>query len=390
MNGVLRHAAWYLPRQNGVLIPMLLALAAPGGAQRAPAIRLASADATLAEEFSQVMSVRELRDGRWLVSDRRENRVVVADFTTGRVVAIARVGSGPGEFRQAGSLFAIAGDSTILEDPGARRWLLLDGDRVVATLPPDTPAVEFTGIMVGADSLGRTLGLYRAGLADSMRVVLVNRTTATSRPLERLLPITVTPGPRVEDSNNRYTVQRLRLSEWAVGEQALLFRDGWVAIARLNPYRIDWHAPDGRTIRGAPLPFVPTRVDDEEKRAFMARRARQTGRPAGSPDASRDWPATFPPFSAVASALTRNTAPSMLPGPTTALLAAADGRLLIDRVPTAARPDTHYDVVDRSGTLVGELSLPFNEAIVGFGAQSVLIVATDADGIQRLRRHPWP
>jgi len=80
----------------------------------------------------------------------------------------------------------------------------------------------------------------------------------------------------------------------------------------------------------------------------------------------------------------------MLPPVTTALLAAPDGRLLIDRVPTAATPETHYDVVDRSGTLVGELTLPFTEAIAGFGAKSVYIVSAGADCLQRLHRHNWP
>lgn len=65
-----------------------------------------------------------------------------------------------------------------------------------------------------------------------------------------------------------------------------------------------------------------------------------------------------------------------------------EGLLLVRRLPTLAEPGTRYDVIDRTGNRRTQLVLPSNEHILGFGAQSIYVVETDTDGIQRLRRHP--
>jgi hypothetical protein len=114
-------------------------------------------------------------------------------------------------------------------------------------------------------------------------------------------------------------------------------------------------------------------VDDKEKLAFMKRLADRTGRAPSPPDSITDWPATLPPY--------RSPVP---------MLSAPDGRLLIPRLPTAELVDTRYDVVNRRGALDAQLVLPPNERIVGFGPSSVYVAVADDDGIQRIRRHPWP
>jgi len=73
-----------------------------------------------------------------------------------------------------------------------------------------------------------------------------------------------------------------------------------------------------------------------------------------------------------------------------ALIAATDGNLVIARTRTASERVSRYDVIDRRGRLVREITIPPSERIVGFGTGSVYVVSTDADGIQRVRRHPWP
>ena len=40
--------------------------------------------------------------------------------------------------------------------------------------------------------------------------------------------------------------------------------------------------------------------------------------------------------------------------------------------------------------VLGPLSMSPNERIVSLGAKSAYVAVTDDDGIQRLRRHPWP
>jgi hypothetical protein len=160
----------------------------------------------------------------------------------------------------------------------------------------------------------------------------------------------------------------------AVGEQVVLFPDGWVAIARLDPYRVDWISNDGRQIQGPELPHARVHVDDSVKRWVLEERARQTGQPAARPEGvpDDDWPATIPPFL------------------NNAILPAPDGALWILRAATKPNAATIYDVADRRGRVVHRVTLAPNERVVGFGQGAVYSVVVDDDGIQRLRRHALP
>src|SRR5688572_21860994 len=95
--------------------------------QEPRAVTLRPADATLGEPFTSVYSIRELADGRVLISDNgQDNRLVVADLASGRVRTVGNVGAGPGEYRAAGRLFPLAGDSTLfIDSPQRGYWWLL-------------------------------------------------------------------------------------------------------------------------------------------------------------------------------------------------------------------------------------------------------------------------
>lgn len=71
------------------------------------------------------------------------------------------------------------------------------------------------------------------------------------------------------------------------------------------------------------------------------------------------------------------------------MLAGPAGVVLIKRHTSADYTGSHYFVVDRAGKLVGELSLPATETIVGAGPKSLYIAVKDEDDVIRLRRHPW-
>jgi hypothetical protein len=148
-----------------------------------------------------------------------------------------------------------------------------------------------------------------------------------------------------------------------------LFPDGWVALARTDPYRVDWRRPDGSVLHGTPLPIPLVRLDEREKRVALRRELRQQD---VSTSLFKDWPEHLPPFRR------------------DALLADPQGRVVIHRMPSADEEGQRYDIVDRAGRLAGFLRLPPNERIVGFGSRSIYIVVKDQDDIERLRRHPWP
>ena len=350
------------------LVPTLLS------AQGIPRFTLPAATARLTEEFDALSWARELRDGRVILSDPRANRVVVADLKAGTVQQIGHSGEGPGEYARAQPAWSIGGDSSIMVN-AVQRWLLLDGDKIVTTITSSAPAVAALKPTVrGADTLG---SVYTAGtvagqngpMGDSTALMRVARGTGRLDTLGRLRAVVA----RQTAAADKKGFFEFRMPTIQVAEEAVPFRDGWLAVTRLDPYRVDWRSPDGRWIKGAALPFVAVRMDDREKHAYVERVAKRTGRPAQPIDSIADWPETVPPWQS----------PNVL-------LAAPDGRVLIPRLASAANAEMRYDIVNRAGRIDGQLTMDANERIIGFGPRSVYVAVTDDDGIQRLQCHTWP
>jgi hypothetical protein len=67
----------------------------------------------------------------------------------------------------------------------------------------------------------------------------------------------------------------------------------------------------------------------------------------------------------------------------------ADGTLLVERIASAVAPPRQYDHIDRRGKRIARYRLPVSEQIVATGRQSVFVIVTDENGVQRLQRHPW-
>src|SRR5581483_9082704 len=131
-------------------------------AHNARVIKLRPPTGELTEPFTSISTVRELPDGRVLVADDRDVRIVGADFRTRSVTLVGRRGSGPGEYRSARSLFATGGDSSLLVDLASGRWVILAGLRPVRTTPPDADLVRLhRGGVLGTDARG---GVWRAEL----------------------------------------------------------------------------------------------------------------------------------------------------------------------------------------------------------------------------------
>jgi hypothetical protein len=346
--------------------------------QQAPrAITLRPADATLGVPFTSIYSIRELADGRVLVSDNSsETRLVVADLRTSAIRRLGHQGSGPGEYRVAGKLLALTHDSTLMVDGqnGWRRWLLLYRDSIVHTFPPDHPAIGIVpGELFGADTLGNVLGLRIVG-ADRLEgdisrtrndAILASRRLARADTFARL---------RGYDQRVRFNRERTFSAHTVLNgsteEQVQLFPDGWIAIVHVEPYRVDWRLPNGATRRGPDLPWEAPRSDATERRAHEQRERRRLG--------ERYRPLTDFPWAERLAPIRRGTR------------ATPEGFILVARSQWSRVTDSRYDLVDRTGSIVGQLALPDSERVVGFGPRSIYIAVTDNDGFQILRRHPWP
>ncbi len=225
------------------LAPVALAAQQPGLESLKPATgRLDS----VSQLFT--VTVRELHDGRVLFRGGRQE-ALVGDFANRRVDTIPNV-------QRARYFLALAGDSTLIATGSA--WIFLDGTRVLGMLPETNPVVTAAPIPVGADRNGSVVGVtHGKTIADSDVVLLIDRSSGAQNVVARLwapgLPSGV-PAP-----------------VFTVSEAAAFAPDGWIALVRSHPYRVDWRTPAGDWVRGAPIDISPTRMDEREKAAYIAR-----------------------------------------------------------------------------------------------------------------------
>ena len=365
----------------------LLALAvaaAPLVAQQLPSLRLSPANATHPHEFTSVTSLRELADGRVLVTDSREQRLLLLDFGSGASRAVGRAGRGPREYSMVAAVHPLAGDSSIMADYFQRRWLLFHSDSIVGTTPPDHPAVQaIQAIFTHADQrvVARRVdpplqdGVTFQTARDSGALVLVDRTSGRADTIAKLR---LTPSRRTQQTNaeGRVIASSTFPTQRPSSEESFaLLPDGAVAIARLDPFRVDWRLPNGRWVRGDSLPVPKLRFDARERRAFEARIAGpQAALPPGFPTPpAADFPEFVPPF----------------PVGLQAVIAGPRGLLLIQRNKSADNPGMTYLVIDRSSRIVGTFTLSNREQVVGASDNALYITERDEDDILRLRRHPW-
>jgi hypothetical protein len=358
-----------------VVCPMLLSGATGSQAafgQATPVVKLGPSTATIDEELVEVYSGRELADGRLLIGEgaHQSRRLLVLDFARGTATQIGRRGNGPGEYQLIGRMFELANDSTIFPADGGR-WLVLSGSRIVRTISTSNTPLRASAEATGIDSIGNMLSFDRISMPDSSGRVLVSRSTGQTIPVVRLRSSTEPgyPPPPTARKNGGITYYS---GPWNSYELATLFPDGWLAVARVQPYRVDWRTPDGRWLFGKPIPAPVVRVNDREKTAYMQRAAERAGVAPRSPSIHAKWPREVPPF---------------LPS---ALLNGRDGQLLILRTPTAEKPEVRYDVIDRQGRLQRQLLLERNQRIVAFGRSHVYVAVRDGDDLERIQRHAWP
>lgn len=373
-------------RKAIVVVVVSLLSVRSAAAQHGPTSHLGPVKFALEVEFSYVTSVRELDDGRLLVADRREQRITLVDPRSGQVFTIGREGRGPGEYGAVGRVVALGGDSSLFTDPESRRWFIVHGASIVATLGAHLLPNRLLGAMLsGGDRFGYALGV--SGFVWSPRVprwhetadsLLVLRVHLGTQHVDTIAGVRgrghegfVRLPPRGGSPGWFFAYNPLRTEE-----QVVLFLDGWIAIARTDPYRVEWRTLEGKWIGGAPLPFDTIKVTDREKCAALERRQPFFVRLHGcNPSQLPGWPETLPPF---------------LTGRIPTLFAAPDGQLIITRTPTVASPGNRYDVVDRRGRLTGTFTLNTNETVIGTGASSVYTVVTDAVDLQQLRSYRWP
>jgi hypothetical protein len=369
------------------MLAFLSTIVAPqeSGAQTAVLLRPPAIESR--RDFERIVAVRELRDGSLLVADKGQERLLSLTSFEHAAVNIGRIGSGPNEYRAVGGLWALGGDSSLFVDGYSGRWLILNGARIVGQVSESRPAylllrarslgASASGEVVGARPTRHARGVPRTfDTADSLAIL---RVSVTSDRVDTIASIAGHGG-----RGFTRIPARDRLPEWLIlynpastAEQALLFPDGWLAIVRRSPYRVDWRRADGTWLEGSALPEPKRPLTPDEQCAAISRLLPVT-RLRCDPTIFPGWPADVSPV--------RSRLANMEP----TVLALPMGRIAIARTPALNDARAAYDVVDRRSTRVGTIVLGIGEVLVGSSQRHAYVTHTDEDGLQSLRRYDWP
>jgi hypothetical protein len=369
-----------------VLFPLLATAAAPAFAQ-ATAV-LDRPDRTLSEPFSFVRGVRELSNGKLLIADWIENRVVLADFGADACSDVIREGPGPQELRLPIGLVRHRGDSTMLIDYGNNRVTVLDpAGRAAYSIVADAPGVsgvrgltregEFLFAIPGWAEQGRELP------DDSVRIVRWRVGSDERR------DVVVVQGTRMRKDRSPAMTPRIPTVGYGSQDAWVVSRSGTIVIVRAAPYRIEVIGADGTRRAGPAVPVTRRPVTAADKRRYIlefSAGAMQSGR--GENGGMGRAPAADEAM--IAQQLTTTEfALEHPPFDAGAVFIDMRDRVWVGRPAVPGQP-RHYDVFDASGTRVLDVQVRAGRRIAHVGAHGVYAVAEDADGVQTLERYRLP
>jgi hypothetical protein len=355
-------------------------------AQASPRTALSKPDLTFPEPFSNVAGLRELSDGRVLLSDRLEQTVAILSFATGDMTPVGRQGQGPGEYTMPGTLFALPGDSSLLFDFGGMRGLVIAPRGTVGR------TVDFQGpgglpvVPQGIDDQGRVYSrppfLLRGSGAppDTAAIVRFVPGSSTTDTIAWISTSGGTGGGVMAFRSSGGGAPAIRMTPYAPEDGWAVAPDGRIALVRAREYRVEWIGTDGRQVSGPSLPYTQVKIGKAEKEewadqlggAVMMMRTSEGSRTMRPPRPNIDdqtWPETMPPFV------------------TNGIRVSPEGELWIQVSQPASQKAPLYDVVDARGQRLRQVQLPDGRRLVGLGKGTLYAVRRDADDLEWLERY---
>ena len=362
-----------------------------------PVHAIGLAFATSVDSIHNRATFRVLSDGRVLVNDSVQRRLVLFDASLqhATVVADTTAATSRAYGRGLSSLVAFSGDSSLVFDQLTRTFVVVDPAGKLARLikVPETtrldPIQSLDFIPAGFDHAGRLLSRAREPffmdlldpdfVGDTLMtgpdsLPILRRDLATGRidtvammhpgRLRQMVTRRAAGGGRGYSATNPIH----SADDWTVLD------DGTIAIVRVGDYHIDWVRPDGRVTASAKVPTKWERLTDAMKVAIIdslhmrdSAAAAQSLAPPRASVAPTDLPDARPPFVSGFA------------------IADADGHVWVRESPTVSGAGTPvYDVVDRKGSLVDRVRLPTGMTLVGFTPGTAYATRPASGGTLRL------
>lgn len=370
-----------------LVLAVLAGVAAPSRSACAQSLktRLGAPTKSSPHEFTRVHSVAELPDGRVIVSDPRGRTITLLSQDLEIAGTIGRRGQGPGEYVSFGAVFHLRADTAVIEEPSLNRWRLVTPTSLLGAFRSERrPAVNIG--LAGVDSQGRTVEVHPhvfAGptpsappvpiraFAESLALVRRSRDGATADTLAML------KGGFLGVADVERTVQGIRMRYYLwhplkAEEQAVVFPDGWIAVVRIEPYRVEWILPDRTERLGPNRESARIPMTSAMKQFAIDSRQSQVYKGVFRASDFQRWPETLPPFT------------------DGAVLGMANGHVLVRRELVREGDEQVYDEFDRRGVLLREVAVPGGTRIVGSGERGFYVASADADDLEAIALHPWP
>ncbi len=369
----------------------LALLAGSISAQEVPVRRLAGMTRAT-HEFSHVTAVRELSDGRIIVSDSRDQAVQLlsADLRTNR--PIGRRGGGPGEYGGVGAVFGAPADTTMLHDPGLRRLLVIHPDGTTGRTMP-LPAVRG---QVGTSISSRTDGTK---IASTGRYCQQPNTMAPQGTLPDSAIVACGPLTAAEiEGIAALKAQERRLMEAAGNVRVFLAvsfgpADGWaladngdLALVRYAPYHVEWHRAEGAPVIGPAVTWERLPVTRQDRDAVIRR---QRATLAGGGPRVRGSDGKVIDAQSIMGNMTPPIADEKPPFDPSGVIVGPGTELWVLRHRRHGEPP-RYDVFDGQGVRRYQVELAPSSRVVAVTARAVYVAREDEDGLQHLERWGRP
>jgi len=366
-----------------------------GQAQSVPMVSLDDPLYVEAEPFSQVRGVRELSDGRVLVSDWVEERVVLIDPSTSMTMPVGGVGRGPREYRLPAELIGLPGDSTLLVDMGNSRLAVIGPDGIIhRSFSTQQPTVPYGMHPRGADDAGRLYFIiprWARGAAPNAvdSAAPVARWDPIDGRVDTLLAVRgVTPR---SDAGLPRSTLGLPYVPFSLQDGWRILADGGVVVIRAEGYSVEGITGEGGWWRGGSVPYRPVPVRGADKEAFVRRFLAMSPMSGRGPDGGMGHtPTDQMTEAAVAEIIATNEFGDRLPPFDPALVwLAPDGELWVGRWMPAGEAQV-YDVFDRAGRRRFQVQLGPARQVAGLGDRRLYVTQTDEDGLQVLELYARP